>query len=48
VRSVAWRDESRRIVVINSWNGWADTSQLEPGHHRGEAYLSVVRDTLHL
>jgi hypothetical protein len=46
VRSVAWRDESSRIVVINSWNGWSDTSQLEPGYHRGSAYLSAVKNAL--
>jgi len=46
VRSVAWRDEKHRIVVINSWNGWADMSQLEPGYHRGDSYLSTVKDVL--
>jgi len=46
VRSVATRDDDKRIVIINSWNGWADMSQLEPGHFRGESYLSVVKDTL--
>lgn len=47
VTAVASREPGKRIVVINSWNGWADLSQLEPGHYRGHAYLSAVKDALH-
>jgi hypothetical protein len=46
VRSVAWRDASRRIVAINSWNGWSDLSQLEPSSQRQTSYLSTVRDVI--
>jgi hypothetical protein len=46
VRAVAARPIEHRIVIVNSWNGWAELSQLEPSSQRGTAYLALLADAL--
>jgi hypothetical protein len=34
----------RRIVLLKSWNEWAEGNHLEPDHRFGRSYLQVIRE----
>ena len=36
----------RRIVLIKSWNEWAEGNYLEPDLRHGHGYLEAIRDEL--
>ncbi len=41
---VAQRPWDKRVVIIKSWNEWAEGNYLEPDQQFGRAYLEVVRE----
>jgi hypothetical protein len=44
VAQVIDRDLDRRVVIIKSWNEWAEGNHLEPDLRFGKGYLEVIRD----
>ena len=48
-RALAFVDERRlspRLITVNSWNEWSESSYLEPDSVNGFQYLEAVRDSL--
>jgi hypothetical protein len=41
---VAHRELDRRVIVVKSWNEWAEGNYLEPDLQFGRSYLQVVKD----
>ena len=41
---VAHREFDRRVIVVKSWNEWAEGNYLEPDLRFGRSYLQVVKD----
>jgi hypothetical protein len=46
VQQVATHDTERRIVLIKSWNEWAEGNYLEPDRRWGRAFLEAMRDAV--
>jgi hypothetical protein len=46
VERVQGAPEERRIVVVKSWNEWAEGNYLEPDLRWGRAYLDAMRDVV--
>lgn len=46
VQLVANRDEQRRIVILKSWNEWAEGNYVEPDAEFGHGYLTTLRAVL--
>ena len=44
--SVRDRPDEERVVLIRSWNEWAEGNYMEPDLRYGDAYLRVLRDEL--
>jgi hypothetical protein len=48
-RALAFVDERRlspRLITVNSWNEWSESSYLEPDTVNGFRYLEAVRGSL--
>lgn len=46
MKHVATRNLSPRLITVNSWNEWSESSYLEPDTEWGMQYLEAVRDAL--
>ena len=46
LRQTADVPKERRIVLIKSWNEWAEGNYLEPDLRHGHGYLEAIRDEL--
>lgn len=46
VEITATRPHPERIIFINAWNEWAESTYLEPDERHGHAYLEAVRRSL--
>lgn len=44
IRAVAHLPAERRIIIVKSWNEWAEGNHLEPDLKFGKAYLKVLRE----
>ena len=44
IQQVAHRDYDKRVVVVKSWNEWAEGNYLEPDQRFGTAYLDVIKE----
>lgn len=42
IRSLAGRPEDRRVVMVKSWNEWAEGNLMEPSAEFGRAYLETL------
>ena len=46
IAAVADKPRDRRIIVLKSWNEWAEGNHLEPDLHTGHGYLEALAATL--
>ncbi len=47
LKSVENRDDDHRIIMIKSWNEWAEGNHLEPDLRFGRSYLEVIRNEVY-
>ena len=46
IAMVAQRPQERRIVIVRSWNEWAEGNYLEPSDRYGRGFLEAIRAAL--
>lgn len=44
IHLVANRPADERIIVLKSWNEWAEGNYVEPDMHHGKAYLEAIKE----
>ncbi len=45
-KEVAHKEEEKKIVILKSWNEWAEGNYMEPDLRWGTKYLEALRETL--
>ncbi|RQW84902.1 MAG: lipopolysaccharide biosynthesis protein, partial [Geobacter sp.] len=43
---VASKAREKRIVMLKSWNEWAEGNYVEPDQKFGHGYLDIIRDEI--
>jgi len=46
INLVSERDYDKRVIIVKSWNEWAEGNYLEPDRQFGHGYLEVIRDEI--
>ena len=46
VEQVQNKPTQKRIILVKSWNEWAEGNHLEPDVRYGYAYLETLRDVI--
>jgi lipopolysaccharide biosynthesis protein len=46
VDGIAWKEKEHRIVIVKSWNEWAEGNHLEPDLQFGKAYLEACKSVV--